>query len=235
MKLKPDLFSLIIMLFIGAASGILFYYAIMPLLHGGLLYFIITGIIFGITNYIIGIIIYKKFYELKKINRDLLKKVHADKLTSLLNRRALDDDISEINLNDNYSLIFIDVDNFGKFNNEFGHANGDTVLQKVSRSIRNNIRSSDKAYRYGGEEFIIFLKECNKSKAWSIAEKIRISISETDNSPFPPITVSAGVASCPEDGRDFQDILIASDKALLKAKKSGKNRSCQFDSKSFFQ
>jgi diguanylate cyclase len=229
MKLKLHLSLLITMLFSGLAYGLLYHYTIMPLLYGELVHCIVSGMIFGLINYFISIAIYKRFYELKKVNKALKKSIHVDKLTALLNRRAFDNDMLKISKSDTYSLIFIDIDNFRRFNNEFGHKVGDMVLQKVSRTIKDTIRSSDRVYRYGGEEFVILLKDCDKSNALSIAEKIRIKISEIDNSPFPSITVSLGVASYPDDGTNFSEVIVASDKALLTAKKSGKNRTCVYN------
>lgn len=223
MKLKLHLSLLITMLLTGLAYGLLYHYIIMPLLGSELVHCIASGMIFGFINYFISIRIYKRSYELEKVNKTLKKSINVDKLTALFNRRAFDNDILKISKSETYSLIFIDIDNFRKFNNEFGHKAGDIVLQKVSQTIKNIIRSSDRAYRYGGEEIVILLKNCAKSNALSIAEKIRISISEIDNSPLPSITISLGVASCPEDSTNFSEIIVASDNALLTAKMSGKN------------
>ncbi|MDN5302749.1 MAG: hypothetical protein PWQ60_2263 [Thermoanaerobacteraceae bacterium] len=78
-------------------------------------------------------------------------------------------------------------------------------------------------YRYGGEEIVIILKDCSNNNAISISEKIRHSISILDNSPFPNITISMGVASNIEDGYTINDIIRAGDFALLAAKNKGKN------------
>lgn len=173
--------------------------------------------------YFVSIRVFRRFYDLKEINKNLKKNIDTDKLTSLYNRRAFDNDILNISKDKTYSLIFIDIDNFRRFNNEFSHKAGDIVLQKVSGTIKNNIRCDDRAYRYGGEEIVILLKKCNKNKAFEIAEKIRINISKIDNSPLPSITVSLGVANYPEDGDDILNIVESSDNALSAAKRSGKN------------
>jgi len=224
MKLKLHLSLLISMLFTGSVFGILYHYMVMPLFGSELTRCISSGTIFGLINYFICIGIYKKFYELKKVNITLEKKVYIDRLTTLFNRSALDNDMLQISNSETYSLVFIDIDNFRRFNNEYGHKAGDVVLQKASDTIKNTIRSFDRAYRYGGDEFVILLKDYNKINVLSIVGKIRINISEIDNSPLPSITVSCGVASYPEDGDNFSKIIAASDSALLDAKKSGKNR-----------
>ena len=128
----------------------------------------------------------------------------------------------------NYSLIFMDIDNFRSFNNEYGHKIGDRVLQQVSQTIKSSIRSNDRAYRYGGEELVILLDNCPKDVAFKIAEKIRININKIDTSPLPSITVSLGVATYPEDGDNILNVVEASDNALLTAKKSGKNTTVMY-------
>ena len=77
--------------------------------------------------------------------------------------------------------------------------------------------------RYGGEEITLILMDCDKKNALKMAEKIRLEISQLDNQAYPQITVSLGVSSYPDDGRYIHEIIVASDKALLKAKQSGKN------------
>lgn len=230
MKLGLHLRLLISMLITGLAYGSLYHYIIMPLLHGELIHCISSGIIFSLINYFIIIRIYKRFYELQKVNKTLKKSINVDKLTTLYNRRAFDDDILKLSKYETYSLIFVDIDNFRRFNNEFGHKSGDIILHKVSQIIKNNIRDSDKAYRYGGEEIVILLKDCDKIKAFEIAEKIRKNISKFDNSPLPSTTISLGVANYPEDGTNFSDIVEYSDKALLFAKRSGKNCTITYNS-----
>ena len=226
MKLTLRSSLLVTMLLMGMVYGALYHFVVMPYIGSELIHCISSGVIFGLINYFMSIRIYKRFDDLEKVNKTLKKNMNVDKLTTLLNRRAFDNDILNISENQTYSLIFIDIDDFRRFNNESGHKAGDIVLQKVSHTIKNTIRSVDRAYRYGGEEIVILLKDCDKNNALSIAEKIRISISEIDNSPLPSITVSLGVASCPENGTNFSKIIATSDSALLIAKKSGKN--CTF-------
>jgi diguanylate cyclase len=215
---------LIGMLSLGAGYGLLYHFIIMPLIGNELVHCLGQGVIFGLINYLMSIGLYKKYHTLKNSNKLLKKKLDMDKLTGLLNRGAFDNDIMGLSLDESYSIIFIDIDNFRKFNNKFGHQVGDIVLQKVSREIRNSIRVSDKAYRYGGEEIVILLKDCNRRKALEIAEKVRLNINELNNNPYPSITISLGVASYPDDGKHADEIIKASDNALLTAKRLGKNQ-----------
>ncbi|HCX63242.1 MAG TPA: GGDEF domain-containing protein [Clostridiales bacterium] len=212
------------MLSLGAGYGLLYHFIIMPLIGSELVHCLGQGVIFGLINYLMSIGLYKRYHTLKNSNKLLKKKLDIDKLTGLLNRGAFDNDIMGLSLDESYSIIFIDIDNFRKFNNEFGHQVGDLVLQKVSREIRNSIRVSDKAYRYGGEEIVILLKDCNRRKTLEIAEKVRLNINELNNNPYPSITISLGVASYPDDGKHADEIIKASDNALLTAKRLGKNQ-----------
>jgi diguanylate cyclase len=181
------------------------------------------GIIFSFVNYAVAHKYYKRYSSLKEENIILRDNIKVDKLTGLLNRRAFDNDIKRIEENELYSVIFVDIDNFREFNNRFGHQVGDVVLQNVCKVIKSHIRSKDKVYRYGGEEIVIILKDCGKSHAISVSEKIRHSISILDNSPYPNVTVSMGVASSIEDGYTINEVIRAADFALLAAKNKGKN------------
>jgi diguanylate cyclase len=213
------------MLFVGITYGIVYHYLAMPILGDSLFVQCLgSGTMFGMISYFILVNITHKYYEVEKDNKSLRRYINIDQLTGLFNRRAFNQDIKKMEKEISYSLVFIDVDNFREFNNEYGHDSGDAVLQIVSETIKKGIRQNDRAYRYGGEEIVIILKECIKSNAMQIGEKIRENISSIDNSPQPSITISLGVASYPEDGEDISTVIKLSDKALLKAKKSGKNR-----------
>lgn len=223
-KLTLNTSLLISMLTTVLIYSLFYHFVIMPLFGSRLIHGITQGIVFGFINYFIFIGIYKQYNLLKKSNKLLRKDLQIDKLTGLFNRRAFDNDIQELPIEDTYSIIFTDIDNFREFNNNFGHQTGDTVLKKVSQTIKASVRVNDKVYRYGGEEIIIYLKDCDKKKAFEIAEKIRLNISELDNSPFQSITISLGISSCPEDGTEIDKIIEVSDFALLTAKKLGKNQ-----------
>ena len=223
MKFKLHIILIIVMLLVGLIYGTIFHYFIMPFFAFELVHCIFMGLIFGFINYLASILIYIKFDKLKKSHKILQKNIHIDKLTGLYNRRFFDIFTKNLNDNQTFSIVFIDIDDFGKFNKKFGHTIGDIVLQKTSNTIVANIRSIDKAFRYGGEEFIIILMDCEKKNAVKIADKIRVSVSSIDNMPYHPITISLGVASYPEDDSQVKKVIEASDKALRIAKRSGKN------------
>ena len=218
------LWLLVAMVFTGILySLLLLYFMTIPLFNNLVLHCIITGTLFGLTNFIVAVLFYKRLEKIKRLNQQLKLSLMTDNLTGLLNRRAFDQDTENFDNSGFYSLIFLDIDNFRDFNNHFGHDIGDNVLRMVGETIKACVRATDRVYRYGGEEITLILMDCDKKNALKMAEKIRSEISRLDNQAYPQITVSLGVSSYPDDGRYIHDIIVASDKALLKAKRSGKN------------
>lgn len=223
MKYRVEILLFICMIVTGVIYGVAFHLIVMPIFGGLELHCISTGVIFQGVNYFIVLIFYKKYSSLKQTNMLLNKNLEIDILTELFNRRAFDNHIKILNEYDQFSIIFIDIDNFRDFNNKYGHQAGDIVLRDVCAEIKSIVDSKCNVYRYGGEEIVILLHDCKKVEAEEMAQTIRIAINKLHNSSFLKITLSLGVASCPEDGYDIYEIIEASDKALLKAKAKGKN------------
>lgn len=127
------------------------------------------------------------------------------------------------------SLIMYDIDDFKKFNDTFGHPSGDQALAVVARIMRESLRQCDLLYRYGGEEFVAILPETDFPAALVAAERSRRAIQEQTPNVLPEgcrreLTVSVGVATYPEDGRDRDQLLKVVDALLYTAKKYGKNK-----------
>jgi len=212
------------MVLIGIIHSALTHFIVVPFFNSIIVKCLVLGIVFGLINYIAAELFVRRLDKLKKVNMQLRVKLNTDKLTGILNRRAFDDDIKNLEEhNGSYSLIFIDIDNFRDFNNHFGHDVGDGVLVKVGQTIQACVRAGDRVYRYGGEEIVLLLRDCDKTNAWKMAETIRSEISGLDNGSYPQITISLGVSSYPDDGESIHDLIVASDQALLRAKQSGKN------------
>lgn len=164
--------------------------------------------------------------ELKKNNMELKRLASTDLLTGAYSRRKFEDDINYyLNNNENmkFSLILIDIDNFKAVNDRYGHIKGDEVLQKLSLVIFQNIRITDRLFRWGGEEFIIVLPETKLESARTAAEKIRNIIQIGDFGIEKQITVSLGVGEICEN-ENLQEIIIRIDKLLYAAKKQGGNK-----------
>ncbi|MBT7260950.1 MAG: GGDEF domain-containing protein, partial [Desulfobacula sp.] len=156
----------------------------------------------------------------------------TDKLTGIYNRHAFDFVMSPI-LKDvrrkkfALSLILFDIDHFKKVNDEFGHLAGDAAIKKIVRICAETIRESDVLCRWGGEEFLILLKECDLDDAYEISEKIRKTIQDTPivyegKTIFSTISLGVSQYHLPET----EDRLIyRADKLLYQAKQNGRNRS----------
>jgi diguanylate cyclase (GGDEF)-like protein len=125
------------------------------------------------------------------------------------------------------SLIMLDIDHFKEFNDTFGHQAGDRVLSDVGNLILETVRDIDIAARYGGEEFVVILPYVTSEEAYAAGERVRRSVTRGFGEKF-KLTVSVGVASCPEDATDEWRLLRAADKALYHSKCAGRNRTTRF-------
>lgn len=168
--------------------------------------------------------------------RDTLRAMALrDGLTGLYNRRYLEDVFSrELHRAERsgkpVSVVMIDIDHFKHFNDKHGHDAGDFVLSAVARAISNNIRSSDIACRYGGEELAVVLPETTLENARDRAEQMRRAIRDTNlthaGQALPAPTASFGVAVYPANGAKPAELLKAADQALYRAKQEGRDRIC---------
>lgn len=127
------------------------------------------------------------------------------------------------------SLIMMDIDDFKLFNDTYGHLTGDSVLLEIARVIKENVRETDLPARYGGEEFAIVLPYSDKTGAQIAATRIKKGLQSIDfpcdaADPPPKITVSIGVAQCPPDANNHEQLIRCADKMLYKAKNEGKDR-----------
>ena len=158
----------------------------------------------------------------------------TDGLTGLYNHRQFKQVFSEemartIRYRKPLSLVMFDVDDFKKFNDTYGHPNGDKVLARVAEILEASLRSCDTVFRYGGEEFIAILPETGIEEALIAAERARAGVEEGTRTALGDIadhgvTVSVGVATCPRDGKDADGLLMATDDLMYMAKKHGKNK-----------
>ena len=162
----------------------------------------------------------------------LQKLADTDYLTGLMNRRsflaAADDTVRFCRrYNRGMATLMIDIDHFKKINDTHGHAAGDQAIKRIAEIIDCTIRTTDKAARFGGEEFVVLLREIDQATAVMLAERIRkaieVSTIQSDSGAI-PATVSIGVALLDERDRDVQDMIARADQGLYAAKKTGRNR-----------
>jgi len=166
--------------------------------------------------------------ENSQIFEDTLIKAHTDSLTGLWNygyfQYKLDEEIMKVkNKNCLLSVMMIDLDDFKKFNDTYGHLEGDKVLKNIGRIFKECCRKIDIVCRYGGEEFSLILPFTDKNEAYLLGERIRKSVKERKISPE-NFTVSIGIASFPEDAQDKEELIKKADYALYQAKRKGKNQ-----------
>lgn len=152
-----------------------------------------------------------------------------DPLTGLYNRRYMEDALERYaSLAERsgapVSAIMIDLDHFKKLNDEHGHAMGDAVLREVAAAIIGALRPSDVACRYGGEELVVILPECDLAEALAKGETLRSRIEALSAIHDANISASLGVASIPETTKTLADLITMADAALYQAKEGGRNR-----------
>lgn len=164
--------------------------------------------------------------------RQALERLSAtDSLTGLSNRRHLMEVIANeahraLRSKGTFSVLMADVDHFKKYNDAFGHIEGDQVLTRVAAILRESTRTVDCAARYGGEEFLVVLPETNLEGAVEVAERIRARLA-SEAFPGGAITLSVGVAEFPRHGETPEAVITCADVALYQAKREGRNRVAQ--------
>jgi len=167
--------------------------------------------------------------QLGQLYTEVEEKARIDGLTGLLNRRSLDETIAgEINRYSRYggtfSFIILDLESLTQINNSHGHPAGDSILKETGNSLNKSIRSADKAFRYGGDEFAILLPNTSIDAASRVAERIRKQIASINVVSDISITASLGLANWPANGKSAEEIIAAADVALYDAKGRGGNQ-----------
>ena len=164
----------------------------------------------------------------------LLRLATSDPLTGLFNRGYVDDRLSiEFSRARRYgkllTIAVIDVDRFKLLNDTLGHSAGDTVLRHIGAILRNSFRQSDTAGRYGGEEFVVILPETDIASAQQRLESLRELVTNTlidvgSAGGTVKVTISAGLASFPQDGENASALFALADERMFQAKREGRNR-----------
>jgi diguanylate cyclase (GGDEF)-like protein len=174
---------------------------------------------------------YHRSEELKRISI-------TDSLTGLLNRRYFQERLAEEIERFKrhklpFALIMMDIDDFKRLNDTYGHVVGDDALVRTARAVRSSIRAIDVAARYGGEEFTVILPQTSKQAGRTMANRIGRAVARTPISTpkgdTAYLTLSLGVASFPDDAQTLEDLLRRSDEALYEAKRRGKNQAVLYE------
>jgi len=173
----------------------------------------------------------------RKLMQILNTMARVDQLTGMYNRKFLDEfvDVSipqALRAGTTYAVLMIDIDYFKMINDTYGHDIGDEAIRVVSKVIKDSIRKSDIPIRYGGEEFIALLYNCDKENIIKIAESIRIEFSkqkiQASGETFSK-TLSIGCAQFPKDSESIWKCIKFADISLYKAKSSGRNQVVMFE------
>lgn len=168
-----------------------------------------------------------------KLRETLRQQVIHDPLTGLFNRRYLEETLErEVRRvqrkGATLGVIMMDLDNFKRFNDTFGHEAGDSLLEALGKFLKTQVRGEDIACRYGGEEFVLIIPEASLDIAQQRAEEIRRGVPHLKvvirEHPLENTTISLGVAIFPDHGATGEDVLRAADDAMYKAKAAGRNR-----------
>lgn len=172
--------------------------------------------------------------ELIQANDFLSSIALADPLTELSNRRALEWELPRqtqraFAQDQPFSLLILDVDFFKGVNDSYGHMVGDRILQRLAQRFRSYLRNQDVIFRYGGEEFVVLLKQADANAAQDVAQRLRCLVAEQPFTVEPnltlTITISVGAATLqPDDDPEGKSLLNRADQGLLQAKVWGRNQ-----------
>ena len=156
-------------------------------------------------------------YRLIEERNNYMIESNIDSLSGLNNRRILKD------VNSISGLLMIDIDDFKIINDTYGHDVGDFAIKQIASIIKNHIRSTDYACRYGGDEFLIAFSSCPEDVIKTRAEEIRKCVSDDSSLSNIKATVSIGVA-IKKNNNILEDLIKEADNALYLSKRSGKNQ-----------
>ena len=172
-------------------------------------------------------------HELKAANKSknfYKEMAHTDTLTGILNKLGIEtagEDIFSTAPSDGHchALFIIDLDHFKEANDALGHQRGDDILRRFALILIHIIRAQDAAGRFGGDEFILVLKDLPRETVATIAQRINVAAHslEPATAQHPPISTSIGVALCPDHGSTYQELLHYADQALYQVKEQGRD------------
>lgn len=183
----------------------------------------------GLICYIaaVGYIWRRTYLSFKQKQKLLYAQSHEDQLTGVKNRRYLNERIKELlaryeRSGEKFALVLFDLDDFKDCNNRFGHPAGDRLLQEAAALLQRSTREQEPLTRYGGDEFVLLLPGSNFQEARETAARLRRKLehnSFTVKGEQLTLKVSSGVAICPDDGLEIEDLLNVADQNLYRNKR----------------
>src|SRR5216684_737408 len=188
-----------------------------------------------------------RFEMLDEIDREFQQQIHRllvhDELTGLLTSKSFFSELRReaaraVSESMPFCVLMMDIDHFKEVNDTYGHLVGSETLEEIGAVIKQSLRAGDVGARFGGEEFAAFLLDADYAQGLVAAERVRSAIEKHDFSAVRrgsreqprthKITISVGVASFPDDGRDPIQLVELADSALYRAKRSGRNCVCAY-------
>jgi diguanylate cyclase (GGDEF)-like protein len=163
-------------------------------------------------------------------HRDAEARASTDALTGLPNRRYFDEFVSLLGqgrrAGDAVGILMVDIDRFKALNDKYGHPTGDAVLRGVAAAIVSAVREDDVPARFGGEEFVVLLRNPAPGVAVEVGERIRAAVRALDFGDIgvPPVSVSIGVAVASGADHTVEELLAIADQNLYSAKRAGRDR-----------
>lgn len=181
------------------------------------------------TNQQLDKMVKKRTAELAKANEELHQLARQDVLTGIANRLAANEHLhNQFSLMKNtqkpYAVMLLDIDNFKKVNDFYGHPTGDQVLKQIAKIIKSNIRENDFVARFGGEEFLVILQETELENALHTAERIRHAIHAAKIKTIRHITASIGLCQVTSAHLSEEEAIFKADQALYVSKNNGRNQ-----------
>ena len=180
----------------------------------------------------------QRLHRMAKESEHFKKLSYLDDLTGIHNHRYFDTFLNrEIERQKRYrrplALMMIDLDDFKRVNDTYGHQFGDETLREMAHLLRQAIRNSDFVARYGGEEFVVVLPETEPSEALTVGRRILESVNHHQTLPgaskgAAPVTLTIGLAGCPRHAKDREELIHRADEALYRGKREGKNCLCVY-------
>jgi diguanylate cyclase (GGDEF)-like protein len=162
----------------------------------------------------------------RSMQLSLFHTASRDSLTNLYTRRRIIESVHQLTGSTASAIILLDIDHFKQINDRLGHDRGDVILQRVAKAISGNVRATDVASRWGGEEFLVLMPEASEQAAYAVAERILLGIRDTaGKTERPPFMVTATLAvSQIRPGESFESALSRTDQALYQGKRQGRDQ-----------
>ncbi len=191
------------------------------------LYEIIGALAIAIVISVLAALAAAAYVSMKAYSKELEVLSYRDALTNINNNRSYQEHMEELSKKKlPYGLIFMDLNDFKQVNDTYGHEAGDTLLNIVAKRLQNSIREKDKAFRIGGDEFVVVIHGTHDAQFYEgVIERMRQNVARDvtlNNGIILKVSISAGFARCPEDGAKFEDVVKKADDAMYHNKRASK-------------